>query len=163
MIKFHVLHSKSALVIFRRMCYTPFQKPTEEGQSHAHRHQDRHLHHHPPHGAAQHPADGGAVQGTQRSQERGQRSDPRLLGCHRHGRGQAAPRQKAGGRADQAGLGRRGPVRAYVHLRQAVLGIPPHRRADPADGGRYRRPRAARKLPEHHPAPAGAGRDPDHQ
>ena len=36
-------------------------------------------------------------------------------------------------------------------------------RADPADGGRYRRPRAARKLPEHHPAPAGAGRDPDHQ
>ena len=41
--------------------------------------------------------------------------------------------------------------------------LPPHRRADPADGGRYRRPRAARKLPEHHPAPAGAGRDPDHQ
>lgn len=31
-------------------------------------------------------------------------------------------------------------MRAYVHLRQAVLGIPPHRRADPADGGRYRRP-----------------------
>ena len=60
-------------------------------------------------------------------------------------------------------VGRRGPVRAHVHLRQAVLGIPPHRRADPADGGRHRRPRAARKLPEHHPAPAGAGRDPDHQ
>ncbi len=78
------------------------------------------------------------------------RSDPLVSSRHRHGRGQAAPRQSrwtptAGGsrcRASASFLS--------VILYDSCFGIPlPHRRADPADGGRSTPGKRHEKLREH--------------
>ena len=97
-----------------------------------------HFHACPQNRMSEHPPGGNTVQNIGGPAECRAPDRAGFLGRHRHGRGQAAARGAPLGHGHQAGRRGRGPMRADVHLRQAVYRIQPHRGAGAAHGGGHR-------------------------
>ena len=89
------------------------------------------------------------MQGHERPEECRTSDHSGVLRSHCYGLRQAELAGAAQGRSHQAGLRRRGPVRADVYLRQAVHGVQPHRSPAAADRRGHQKRAAQPQRPQH--------------